>query len=56
MTESHEIWAAPPGENRQVFLGAYTQARWQWAMKHHKFLRDKGYDQVEIRNIPTKHD
>lgn len=38
--EHHVVLATPPGEKKPSVFGLYTEIRWQWALKHARYLRD----------------
>lgn len=46
----HQVYARPPGKEREVLFGCYPPSRWQWAVKHAEFLRQNGFEGVHIRD------
>lgn len=46
---TYSVWAVPPGEGQSILFASFPQARWQWAEKLAQYLRDTGYQEVEVK-------
>jgi hypothetical protein len=52
MAIKHEVWARPHGKRLKRFA-TFTIERWQYAMKLAAHLQDKGYEDVQVRDVGT---
>jgi SOS response regulatory protein OraA/RecX len=54
MSISYEVWATPLGKTRAKLILKFAERRWQDAEKLAQYLRDKGYGDVEIKEVVQK--
>jgi len=44
----HHVTATDPNSQEERLFGVFERHRWQWAEKMARYLKDKGYQDVEI--------